>query len=107
MKRANELCNPSRPWPFLDPPNTAVFTTVRILDGEDWVHYVTHDQEDGAWQFHPYSGPTKEPEAAVVGLGHMLRIEPRIEELADLPRGWCAWRESKSGPWTRAAKSAR
>ena len=40
-------------WPFLDPPNTAVFTSVRILDDEDWVHYVTHDQEDGARQFHP------------------------------------------------------
>ena len=96
----------NRPWTFLDPPNTAVLTSVRILDEEDWMHYVTHDQEDGAWQFHPYSGPTSEEESADVGLEHMLRIEPRLEELAELPLGWHAWRDSKSDPWTRAPKSA-
>ena len=96
-----------RPWPFADPPNTAVITSVRILDDKDWVHYVTHDQEDGAWQFHPFSGPTSVEEAAVVGLAHMLTVEPRLAELADLPLGWHAWRESQSAPWTRAAKLAR
>jgi hypothetical protein len=94
-------------WPFMDPPNTAVFTSVRILDEKDWVHYVTHDEEDGAWQFHPFGGPTTMKEAAVISLEHMLRIDPRIEELADLPLGWQAWRDSKSASWTRAPKVAR
>jgi hypothetical protein len=40
-------------------------------------------------------------EAAVVGLKRMVDIEPRLEELADLPLGWHAWRESKEAPWTR------
>jgi len=91
------------PWPFLDPPNTVVFTRVRILDEGDWVHYVTHD-EDGAWQFHPSSGPATVKEAAVVSLRGMLEREPRIGELADLSLGWQAWRETKDGPWNRAPK---
>jgi hypothetical protein len=91
-----------RPWLYADPPNTAVFTSKHIIDHEDWVHYVTHDEDDGAWQFHPYSGPTSEADAAVVSLQHMLRIEPRLAEIADLPLAWHAWRDSKTAPWQRA-----
>ncbi len=75
-------------WAFLDPPNTAVITNVRILDGTAWVHYVTHDEDDGAWQFHPASGQATMKEAAVTSLKRIVEIDPRIEELADLPLGW-------------------
>jgi hypothetical protein len=88
----------------MDPQNTAVFTSARVVDLEDWVHYVTHDEDDGAWQFHGFSGPTNEKDVAVVSLEHMLRIEPRLEELADLPLGWCAWRDEKEASWKRASK---
>lgn len=96
----------NKPWSFEDPPNTAVFTSVTILDDRDWVHYVTHDDEDGAWQFHGNSGPTAMKDAAVIGLGHMLKIEPRIEELADLPLGWHAWRDNREASWSRAPNPA-
>ncbi len=89
-------------WPFQDATNTAVFTSRRIVDGEAWVYYVTHDEDDGSWQFHPHSGPTSEAEACVVGLGSMLNLEPRIAELADLPLGWHAWRKTPDGPCQRA-----
>jgi hypothetical protein len=67
-----------RHWPFIDPRNTAVFTSVRIVDKKHWVHYVTHDEEDGAWQFHAFGGPANEKDVAVVSLEHMLRIEPLV-----------------------------
>src|SRR5689334_20101961 len=35
-------------------------------------------------------------EAAVVGLKRMLEMEPRLEELTDLPLGWRAWRDSRA-----------
>ncbi len=44
--------------------------------------------------------------AVVVSLERMLAIEPRIEELADLPLGWRAWRDSENAPWERAPKQA-
>ena len=93
-------------WAFLDPPNTAVITNVRILDGTAWVHYVTHDEDDGAWQFHPASGQATMKEAAVTSLKRIVEIDPRIEELADLPLGWHAWREEEESPWTRTSRKS-
>lgn len=89
-------------WPFADPPNVAVFTDKRILEGDCWIYYVGHDEEDGAWQFHPNDGFASEENAKVVGLKTMLNIEPRLAEISDLPMGWCAWRESQDGEWKRA-----
>lgn len=34
----------------------------------------------------------------------MLRIEPKLEELADLPYGWHAWRDDENARWTREPK---
>src|ERR1700740_140501 len=77
---ATTMTHADQKWPFLDPPNTAVITNVRILDEEHWVHYVSHEAEDGAWQFHPFTGPASMQEAAVVSLKSILDLEPRIEE---------------------------
>jgi hypothetical protein len=92
-------------WLFKEPPNVAVFTSKRIVEGRDWIHYVTHDEEDGAWQFHPYSGPTSEAEASLVSLQTILRLDPSIVELADLPIGWFAWRDDPKGRWQRKRRS--
>lgn len=91
-------------WPFADPPTTAVFTSKRILAGLDWIHYVTHDAEDGAWQFHPYAAPTPDEEAAVVSLRSIMDMDPAVKDLSDLPLGWCAWRADRDAPWQRSAK---
>ena len=94
-----------RHWPFEDPQNVAVFTVRSILDGDDWIYYVTHDEEDGAWQFHPRAGPTREQDARVVALRIVMILDPSIGELADLPLGWHAWRESPGRPWVREPKA--
>jgi hypothetical protein len=61
------------PWPFAAPPNVAVFTSKQSISGDAWIHYVSHDEDDGAWQFHPV-GFTTEEDAAVVGLGTIVRF---------------------------------
>lgn len=88
-------------WPFEDARDTAVFTSWRILRKEEWIHYVTHDSEDGAWQFHPFSAPTPLTEAALVSLETVFSLDGSIAELADLPMGWHAWRDSPDGAWIR------
>ncbi len=88
-------------WPFADPPNTAVFTSRKVMSSADWVQYVTHDADDGAWQFHGPSSPTAEEDAVVVGLGSIVKRDPSLKELADLPLGWRAWRAAPSAPWQR------
>lgn len=92
-------------WPFLDPRNVSVFTSKKIIQGDDWVYYVTHDVEDGAWQFHPYSGMTPDNEAAVVSLETMVNVDRSLTTLADLPLGWHAWRESPEANWQRAPRT--
>ncbi len=91
-------------WPFLDPPNVAVFTSKRIIYEDAWVYYVTHDEGDGAWQFHPHD-PTPENEAAVVSLKEMVSLDDSLRQLANLPVGWHAWRQSPNAKWERAPKS--
>jgi hypothetical protein len=88
-------------WPFSDPPNVAVFTSKSIIQGNEWIYYVSHDLEDGAWQFHPQSGFTSEEEASVVSLQSISDLDPSICELADLPLGWCAWRDTIESDWKR------
>jgi hypothetical protein len=91
-------------WPFSDPPNLAAFTSKGILAGRDWVYYVSHDEDDGAWQFHPKSGPASEEDAAVAGLKTLLDLDQSLAQIADLPLGWCAWRDDESSEWQRLKK---
>ena len=91
------------PWPFDEPPNLAVISNRKVLSGEEWIALVSHDEDDGGWQFLSHeSGPLKESDGVVVGLREILRIDPSIAELADLPLGWRAWRRSKDSPWQRS-----
>ncbi|HEY2893168.1 MAG TPA: hypothetical protein VGJ16_03120 [Pirellulales bacterium] len=92
-------------WPFSDPPNTSVITTVDVVDRGDWIHLVSHDADDGTWQFHGHENAPRVEEALVIALHRILDIEPRITELADLPLGWRAWRASKQAEWIRAPLS--
>ena len=56
-------------WPFADTPNTASITTRQVLEGAP-VLLVTHDADDGSWQF--LCGTTDDPaDARIVGLGQM------------------------------------
>ena len=92
------------PWPFDDPPNVAVVVNRKIIDGSEWIAYVTHDADDGAWQFHTReAGPPDEADAMVVALRSIVRLDRSVTELADLPLGWHAWRASRNAPWQRAA----
>lgn len=92
-------------WPFDDPKNVAVFTDKSVIDGTAWVADVYHDEDDGAWQFHPKGGTANEENARIVGLETMACLHPSILGLADLPLGWRAWREHPTAPWQRAPQT--
>jgi hypothetical protein len=90
-------------WPFGDPPNVATFTTVNVLERGASILLVTHDADDGAWQF--MCGTTNDPEdARIVALHEILALDPTVAGLADLPIGWKAWRDSEEDTWTRERK---
>lgn len=87
------------PWPFREAKNAAVVTTTNVTNESHPILYVSHD-EDGTWQF--LCGPTNDPgECLLVGLSEVFENHPSIDDLADLPTGWCAEREDVSSPWRR------
>jgi Domain of unknown function (DUF4262) len=90
-------------WKFSDPPHTGVYTTERILNGEEPVLYVSHDPGDGAWQFHGQSESRIES-ATLVCFHHLVDRDPTLKQLSDLPIGWCAWRDAPSDTWVRELK---
>lgn len=89
-------------WPFADPPNVAVFATSDVMDRNLPIVHVTHDEDDGAWQFHSANGAPDDPgEHRLVALEEIVKLDPSIIELADLPCGWRAVRDRRGGPWRR------
>ncbi len=88
-------------WRFADPPETVVLTLERILQGVAPLLLVTHDAEDGGWQFLD-GEQVFEQDGTTVLLGEMIQFDGSLENLADLPRGWHAWRVSPGAPWQQA-----
>lgn len=93
----------SSPWPFENSPNVAVFTTRAVVKGGQPILYVSHDDEDGAWQFH--TGQVAHmADAMLVALQDVFKLDPSIGELADLDYGWIATREMAASPWIRTPR---
>jgi len=86
-------------WPFADPRNVAVFTQREVFQGQPILR-VAHDDEDGAWQFlaHDVSG---DAQPMIVALEEIVKLDPSVAELADLPLGWCAVRKDRAAAWCR------
>jgi len=90
-------------WPFEDPENVAVITIYKIMKCESPVLYVSHDDEDGMWQFLDGS-EVREEDACILSLKEMINIDPSLIKLYDLPLGWIAWRETQNSEWIRAQR---
>lgn len=87
-------------WRFDDPPNTASFTTIFVIDGSPILR-VYHDYE-GGWQFHGSPHHPSTPNVLdVVSLGSMIGRDSSLAQLHDLPWGWRATRVSVDAPWAR------
>ncbi len=91
-------------WPFPDSPNTAVFTTRDVIERGNPILLATHDQDDGAWQFRSLK-TVLATEGRIVALEEIVCNDPSLMELADLPLGWIAIRDSITAPWKRQARS--
>lgn len=93
---------PKSEWPFADPENAAAFSTVQVFKRGFPILHVSHD-DDGGWQV--LCGTTSDVnDGMVVCLGCAYQHDRSIGQLADLPPGWIAWRETVEAPWQREQK---
>jgi hypothetical protein len=87
-------------WKFLDPPHTGVYLSETVHNGTEAVTYVSHDAEDGAWQF--LGDSMSDGGGPVLScFHHPVDRDPTLAELADLPCGWYAERNKPGEPWIR------
>lgn len=86
-------------FPFDDAPNTAVITCYHILEGNGDICYVSHDEDDGGWQFLCDLDSHSESDARIVSLKQIFDKDPSVELLADMPLGFCAVRADKDSEW--------
>jgi hypothetical protein len=93
-------------WPFDEPEDLAVFTLRRIIRGEAPILLVSHDEEDGGCQFLD-GGEAAIGAASLVCLREVVRLDPSVLELADLPVGWVAERAGPGEPWSRTPAVAQ
>ncbi|RUT29681.1 hypothetical protein EJP77_14270 [Paenibacillus zeisoli] len=54
---------------------------------ESTILYVTHDEDDGMWQFLD-GEEVKEDYVRLLSLKEMVNIDPSLAQLSDLPLGW-------------------
>jgi hypothetical protein len=92
-------------FPFADGECAEALTTVAVLEDEAPILLVSHDADDGMWQV--LCGTTNEPEdGRLTCLGCLFEIDPTLAEIADLPRGWEAYRDHVGAPWQREQSPA-
>ena len=85
-------------FPFKDKPNTASITCVHILDEKKPILYVSHDADDGCWQF--LCGKEHNIEdSKMVALEEIYEIDKSIKEIANLEYGKIAYRKDKNSKW--------
>jgi hypothetical protein len=92
-------------WPFDQPRNAASISLRSIVFGGAPILHVTHDEDDHGWQFLSFED-AREDDGCLVGLEAIVRKDPSVLELADLPPGWHAWRRSRDAPWQRAPQTS-
>jgi len=90
-------------WRFRDAENTAVFTTRQVVEVGAPILRVSHDADDGSWQFHTGGTPSSK-DARILALREVVDLDPSVTILADLPLGWVAVRTHPQAAWERHRK---
>jgi hypothetical protein len=83
---------------FSDSPDTACFSCRHVVSDGLPILHVSHDS-DGEWQF--LCGQNhEESDAKIIGIGEIVRIDPTVNRIADMPTGFAADRKTIRDDWT-------
>ena len=92
------------PFPFTDnvfPSELGAVVQRSVLDGEEPALFVAHT-EDNEWLVGDgISDPNEEGACVVAAMVEVLAQDEKVAEVADLPTGMAAYRESADDTWQR------
>lgn len=87
-------------WKFDQGRRVAAITTQQVLHKGYPILRVVHYDDDHSWAF--TCGTTNNPaDGLVVSMECIVLRDPTLIEIADLPPGWGACRETVGGMWER------
>lgn len=82
---------------FYEPKLLGVFTSKKILEEEDIIRYVIHDEE-GDW-FFLENDQVDNDDIQIVSLEQIVKLDPTINTIYYLQYGWEAKRKDKNAEW--------
>ena len=83
---------------FKDAPETACIVCQHVLDGKNPITFISHDKEDGMWQFLCSEDHILE-DVRLISLAEAFQIDESINQVADLPCGCVVERTEDKGRW--------
>ena len=86
-------------YKFSDPKNTACMVCSHVLNENAPILYVSHDAEDGMWQFLCGSNNHTSEHAKIIALSEAVLMDGSVNQLYEMPLGVGATRETKNGQW--------
>jgi len=98
-KFLQKLLDRDADFKFYEAKNLATYTTTKVLENNHPILLVTHE-EDGDWQF-LCGNPITKDDCKVICLEEIVKLDPSLNQLFDLPYGWEAERNSIDDKWVR------
>ncbi len=89
-------------WPFGEPPHAVTVAMRQLIQEDQPILQACHDDHSEACGQFLTGKPVQTADLMLLGLEEVVRRDPSILELADLPMGWQASRSSPDAPWQRA-----
>ena len=87
-------------WNFDQSRDVAALPTRQVITDKLPILIVTHYEEDCSWAF--TCGTTNRSEdAMLVSMGKIVDRDPSLRDIADLPPGWSAYRDSADAQWIK------
>ena len=84
---------------FSDPENAACMTCCHVLDDRAPILYVSHDTDDGMWQFLCGADGHGSEHAKIITLLQAVELDPSVNALYEMPLGVCAERQTVNAEW--------
>lgn len=86
-------------YKFREAENTACIVCDHVLSKQRPILFVSHDREDGSWQFLCGQDDHTEANAKIISLKGATEIDSTINDLYEMPLGVGAERKSIQDPW--------